>query len=163
MGKTYSFSSIKTLFLSRFHRASRWSTLNSKKNEKKNSWHLSGKQMGTVYKKHIKIGYGMTNFFFENSRSFLVIIYPYFYTFMNQVLAYTYQSSKGTFLQFVSGVYFFTIFFSNVHLVIGHLVHSSLVEYPWVTSWHFSSNSSLHEGWSSSTSCSWYLWKYQNI
>ena len=123
MGKTYSFSSIKTLFLSRFHRASRWSTLNSKKN-------LSGKQMGTVYKKHIKIGYGMTNFFFENSRSFLVIIYPYFYTFMNQVLEYTYQSSKGTFLQIVSGVYFFTIFFSNVHLVIGHLVHSSLVEYP---------------------------------
>ena len=119
VGKTYGFSSIKTLFFSRFHRASRWSTLNSKKNEKK-------------------------KFEFEISRSFLQF-------------DSTYQSSKGTFLQFVSGVYFFTIFFSNVHLVIGHLVHSSLVEYPWVTSWHFSSNSSLHVGWSSSTSCSWYL------
>ena len=146
MGKTYGFSSIKTLFFSRFHRASRWSTLNSKKNEKKNSWNLSGKQMGT-YKNRVW------------NDKFLFWNFPLFFVVWDS----TYQSSKGTFLQFVSGVYFFTIFFSNVHLVIGHLVHSSLVEYPWVTSWHFSSNSSLHVGWSSSTSCSWYLWKYQNI
>ena len=38
------------------------------------------------------------------------------------------QSWKGTFLQLDSGVYFLTTLVSSVHFIIGHFVHSSLVE-----------------------------------
>ena len=40
------------------------------------------------------------------------------------------HNSLGTFLHSVWGVYFFTSFFSLVHLVTGHLEHSWVVEYP---------------------------------
>merc|ERR1712168_1011621 len=67
------------------------------------------------------------------------------------------QSSRGTFLHSVSGVYFLTTFFSDVQTCLGHLVHFFSVVYPWVTSSHFSSWIVSQDTTSSSTSCSWYL------
>merc|ERR1712136_440419 len=49
------------------------------------------------------------------------------------------QSSRGTFLHSVSGLYFLTLFLSLVQTCFGHLVHFFSVVYPWVTSSHFSS------------------------
>ena len=40
------------------------------------------------------------------------------------------HNSLGTFLHSVCGEYFFTYFFSLVHLVTGHLEQSLVVEYP---------------------------------
>merc|ERR1711970_802034 len=58
------------------------------------------------------------------------------------------QSSLGSFVQPVMGVYFFTGFFETEHTSLGHLEHLVLV-----VSSHFSSTSVLQETTSSSTSC----------
>merc|ERR1719308_603129 len=59
------------------------------------------------------------------------------------------QSSLGSLVQPVIGVYFFTGFLETEHTSLGHLV---LVVYPEVSSSHFSSTSVVHSTTSSSTS-----------
>merc|ERR1719308_6012 len=62
------------------------------------------------------------------------------------------QSSLGSLVQPVIGVYFFTGFFDTEHTSLDHLEHLVLVVYPEVSSSHFSSTSVVHSTTSSSTS-----------
>merc|ERR1719347_648117 len=62
------------------------------------------------------------------------------------------QSSPGSLVQPVMGVYFFTGFFSTEQTSLGHLEHLVLVVYPEVSSSHFSSTSVVQLTTSSSTS-----------
>merc|ERR1719260_575474 len=62
------------------------------------------------------------------------------------------QSSLGSLVHPVIGVYFFTCFLETEHTSLGHLEHLVLVVYPEVSSSHFSSTSVVHSTTSSSTS-----------
>merc|ERR1719391_1878532 len=62
------------------------------------------------------------------------------------------QSSLGSLVQPVLGVYFFTGFLETEHTSLGHLEHLVLVVHPLVLSSHFSSTSVVHSTTSSSTS-----------
>merc|ERR1719239_569748 len=62
------------------------------------------------------------------------------------------QSSLGSLVHPVMGVYFLTFFLETLHTSLGHLEHLVLVVYPEVSSSHFSSTSVLHSTTSSSTS-----------
>merc|ERR1719348_1756143 len=61
------------------------------------------------------------------------------------------QSSLGSLVQAVMGVYFLTGFLETLQTSLGHLEHLVLVVYPDVSSSHFSSTSVLHS--TSSSSC----------
>merc|ERR1719295_86770 len=63
------------------------------------------------------------------------------------------QSSLGSLVHPVMGVYFFTGFLDTEQTSLGHLEHLVLVVWPLVLSSHFSSTSVLHSTTSSSTSC----------
>merc|ERR1712198_165330 len=62
------------------------------------------------------------------------------------------QSSLGSLVHPVIGVYFLTFFLETLQTSFGHLEHLVLVVYPEVSSSHFSSTSVLQATTSSSTS-----------
>merc|ERR1719474_2445329 len=64
------------------------------------------------------------------------------------------QSSLGSFVHPVMGVYFLTFFLLTLQTSLGHLEHLVWVVYPEVSSSHFSSWMVSHSTTSSSTSCS---------